>query len=341
MKISQTLIIAEAGVNHNGSLSIAKKLIDVSVKAGADAIKFQTFKADLLVSRFAKKSDYQERTTSKLESAYEMLENLELSEEQHVKLIKYANKKGILFLSTPFDEQSVDLLIKYKIPILKISSGDITNLPFLQYLASKNKPIILSTGRSTIKEVKEAVTTILKTGNTKLSLLHCVSNYPASFNSLNLRAIETLKKEFDLPVGFSDHTLGIEASVAAVALGAEIIEKHFTINKNLTGPDHRASLDPSELEKLVESVRNIEQALGDGIKRPAKSERCGTQLIRKGLTAKTDIKKGTILTNEMIVLKRPAKGIEPKCLDKVLGQRVLKNIRQDMPIQWDAIKGKI
>ncbi|GBE39914.1 N,N'-diacetyllegionaminic acid synthase [bacterium BMS3Bbin08] len=335
----KTFIIAEAGVNHNGSIEIAKKLIDAAVDARADAVKFQTFKTELLISSHAKKSEYQKKSTPKKESLYVMLKRLELSFEQHKGLNAYAKEKGIIFLSTPFDNESVDLLNKLRIPLFKISSGDITNLPFLKYIAKKNKPIILSTGRSTIKEVREAVNTISRAGNGQITLLHCVSNYPASYKDLNLRAIQTLKKSFKIPVGFSDHSLGIEASIAAVAMGASVIEKHITLDRNMKGPDHKASLEPHELKALVSAVRNVESAIGHGLKEPAKSELKDIKKVRKGLFSRVYIPKGSKLKQEMLVIKRPAAGVEPKHLNKIIGRTVLRNIKEDSPIKWEMIGG--
>ncbi len=336
----KVFIMAEAGVNHNGDLKIAKKLIDVAKQAGADAIKFQTFKAKSFISKNAKKSQYQKRFMPKGKSLYEILRRLELGPREHRDLITYAKKKGILFVSTPFDNDSVDLLSALNVSFFKISSGDNNNLPFLRYVASKNRPIILSTGRSYLREVREAVATIFKTGNRRIALLHCVSNYPADFKELNLRAITTLRKTFNLKVGFSDHTPGIEASIAAVALGAKIIEKHLTLNKDLTGPDHRGSLEPEEFKVLVTAIRNTEIALGDGKKRPAKSEFWGRRNVRKGLFAKVDIPKGTTLKDDMIIIKRPAVGIEANYFDKIIGRTTLCSIKKDIPIKWDMLRRK-
>jgi len=336
-QLIKVFIIAEAGVNHNGSLETAKKLIDVASESGADAVKFQTFQAEKIVSPKASKAKYQKRSTAKNESLFNMLKKLELGPVEHKKLIKFAKKKKILFLSTPFDKDSVDLLDKLKIPIYKISSGDITNFHLLEHIAKKNRPIILSTGRSTLLEVKEAVNVILKNGNKKLTLLHCISSYPASFDELNLRAIKTLNEAFKLPVGFSDHSMGIEASIAAVALGAKVIEKHFTLDKNMPGPDHKSSLSPSELKALVTGIRHIETALGDGKKKPTKSEIWGRENVRKSLYSNSDIRKGSRITERMIITKRPAKGLMPKHFKKVVGRVALKTIKKDTPLKWSML----
>jgi N-acetylneuraminate synthase len=335
----KTYIIAEAGVNHNGDIKIAKRLIDVARHAGVDAVKFQSFKTDISVSPAAEKSEYQKKGTLKDESFYEMMKRLELGLNEHVELINYAQKKGITFLSTPSDKESVDLLEKLRVPIFKISSGNINNLPLLEHVARKGKPIILSTGRSTMKEVEEAVNTIFKSGNKEISLLHCVSVYPASFEDLNLRAINTLKKAFGLPVGFSDHTLGIEASVAAVALGAQIIEKHFTLSRTLPGPDHRSSLETAELKSLVTAIRHIESALGDGRKRPARAELTGRRNVRRGLVASVFIPRGTKIKEEMIAIKRPAEGVEPKYLNRIIGKKTTRDIKKETPIKKAMVDG--
>jgi len=355
----KSFIIAEAGVNHNGKLELAKKLVDVAVEAGADAVKFQTFKAENLVSRSAGKAEYQEKTTGTTESQFEMIKRLQLSFEDFRKIKKYCDKKGIIFLSTPFDYESVDFLEKL-VPLYKIGSGEITDLPFLEYIAKKDKPIILSTGMSTLGEVEEAINIIINTNpsfftyNTSslsskihnspsvvahpLILLHCVSNYPAGFEEVNLKAMLTLEKAFKLPVGFSDHTLGIEVPIAAVTLGAEIIEKHFTLNKNLPGPDHKASLEPQELKAMIKAVRNIEKALGNGIKKPKKSELEIMKAARKSLVASRDIKAGEVLQEEDIVIKRPGIGLFPKFKEIVIGMCLSKDTKKDKPFLWEHFK---
>jgi len=330
-----TFIIAEAGVNHNGSLELAKKLVDVAKEAGVDAVKFQTFKTEKVVSKFAPKAEYQIKNTGNNESQYEMIKKLELTEEEFIELYKYTKEKGLIFLSTPFDFESADFL-EDLVPAYKISSTDLTNLPFLEYIAKKGKPIILSTGMATLGEIEEAVNTIKKY-NEDIILLHCITNYPADFEELNLRAIKTLKEAFKLPVGYSDHSLGIYAPIAAVTLGAVVIEKHFTINKNLPGPDHKASLNPEELKEMVKAIRLIEKALGDGIKRPTFSEEKIKKVVRKSLVANVDIPKGSIIKREMVTIKRPGIGIEPKYLDKIIGKKAKRDIKKDEVIRWEDI----
>ena len=265
-------IIAEAGVNHNGDINLARKLIDVAVEAGADAVKFQTFKAEEVVTKGAEKADYQKKTTGLKESQFEMLKRLELTGRDFEELFAYAQRKDIIFLSSPFDKGSVDLLDRLGVPAFKVGSGEITNFPLLKHIARKKKPIILSTGMSTLGEVEEALEVIRKDGATDIILLHCVSSYPAKMEDMNLKVIETLRHAFKLPVGLSDHSIGIAIPVAAVSLGACVIEKHFTLDKNLPGPDHRASLEQDELKQMVKAIRDVEKAMGDGVKRPTKEE---------------------------------------------------------------------
>ena len=313
-------IIAEAGVNHNGDVNLARKLIDVAAVAGADAVKFQTFVAEEVVSCNAPKAEYQKHTTDPTESQYEMIKKLELSKEDHKELIEYAKNKNILFLSTPFDEKSVDMLIELGVPLIKISSGEITNHPFLKYIARKGLPIILSTGMSTLEEVAEAVSVIRKAGCENLTLLHCTSNYPARVEDCNLRAMKTMADAFDLPVGYSDHTPGIVVPIAAAAMGANVIEKHFTLDRNLPGPDHKASLEPNELRDMVQSIRMVEKALGSPIKAPAGSELGVRDVVRRSIVARIDIPKGNVITMDMISCKRPGIGIPPKEIDRIIGK---------------------
>lgn len=319
-------IIAEAGVNHNGDIKLAKKLIDVAVEAGADAVKFQTFQAEELVTETAEKAEYQKETTGSKESQFAMIKKLELSDKNFKELFTYAQKKGIIFLSTPFDQGSVDLLDKLGVPAFKVGSGEITNFPLLKHIASKQKPVILSTGMSTLDEVIEAVEVIRKAGSKEIALLHCVSCYPARIEDTNLRAMETLRRKFNLPVGLSDHTVGIHIPIAAVALGACVIEKHFTLDKNLPGPDHRASLEPDELKEMVVAIRHIERAQGDGIKRPTADEKETKKAARRSLVARTNIPAGTIITEDMLDIKRPGTGLEPKQINLVIGKKAKKNI---------------
>lgn len=327
-------IIAEVGVNHNGDISLAKRLVEVAAKAGADAVKFQTFKAENVVTKTAPKAEYQRETTDIANSQFEMLKRLELSKQDFAELKDYCDQRGIIFMSTPHDQESIDVLDQLGISIFKIGSGDITNLPYLQYMARKGKPMILSTGIATLGEIEEAVETILGAGNKELILLHCVSSYPADVEECNLRAIQTLENAFQLPVGFSDHTLGIEVSLAAVALGACVIEKHFTLDRTLPGPDHKASLEPAELAQLIQGIRAVEKALGDGLKRPSPKELKNRAIIRKSLVAACNIPAGTIILDSMITIKRPGTGLAPKFKAEVVGRRARVNIAEDQLIEW-------
>lgn len=331
-------IIAEAGVNHNGDLNLARQLIDAAAEAGADAVKFQTFKAEKLVSRVAKKADYQLQTTEKSESQLEMIKKLELDRAAHLDLLGYCQQKGIMFLSSPFDYESADLLDELGVVFAKIPSGELINLPFLRYIAAKHKPMIVSTGMANIAEVSEALETIYATGNTDVVVLHCVTEYPAPLEDTNLRAMQTLRDTFKVPVGYSDHTLGIEIPVAAVALGARVIEKHFTLDKTMEGPDHKASLEPAELKLMVQSIRNVEKALGDGVKKPAACEVCNMAVARKSLVAADDLPAGTVLTKDMLVVKRPGDGIEPKFYEKILGFKLNRDVRRDEVLKWEDLK---
>ena len=335
---SKVFIIAEAGVNHNGSLDLAYQLIDVAKEAGADAVKFQTFKAENVVSKLADKAEYQKKTTGLDKSQLEMIKKLELSFDDFVKLKKYCDKKEIMFLSTPFDHQSIDFLCDL-VDIYKIPSGEIINYPYLKHIAAKNKPIIMSTGMANLGEVEEAINTIRSVNSeAKISLLHCTTNYPTPYEEVNLKAMQTLAAAFKLPVGYSDHTLGIEVPVAAVATGAKIIEKHFTLDKKLSGPDHKASLEPDELKKMIKAIRNIEMALGDGIKRPNKSEIEIMKVSRRSLIATRDIRTGEIIKESDIAIKRPGTGILPKFKEIVIGMKLVNDIRQDEPFRWENFK---
>jgi N-acetylneuraminate synthase len=324
----RVFVIAEAGVNHNGDIDLAKQLIDKAARAGADAVKFQTFKADAVVTREAPKAEYQLRTTGNEESQFEMLRRLELSEGAHYELKAYCAEANLMFLSTPFDEDAADFLEELGVAAFKISSGDLTNLPLLEHIARKGKPVILSTGMSDLEEVESAVTAMQHSGCDRLALLHCVSNYPADPKEINLRAMRTMEERFQIPVGFSDHSQGIDISLAAVALGACIVEKHFTIDRNLPGPDHQASLTPNELVLLVEGIRKVELALGDGKKRPAPSEIATARIARRSLTAAQNISSGSRLAREMIALKRPGTGMPPSELASVIGKTALRDIRE-------------
>lgn len=319
-------VIAEAGVNHNGDLELARQLVDVAVQAGADAVKFQTFKADRLVTAFAPKARYQVETTGSQESQLEMIRRLELSDADHRELSNYCQQRGTLFLSTPFDEESAELLDDLGVPGFKISSGDLTNLPFLDFVGRRRKPILLSTGMSTLKEVGEAVAVIKNAGCDQLILLHCVSNYPADPPDANLRAMQTMADAFQVPVGYSDHTPGIEVALAAVAMGACIIEKHFTVDRALPGPDHRASLEPTDLAALVRGVRIVEAALGHGRKEPAASEADTAAVARRSLVAARDLPAGTVLTEELIAVKRPGTGFPPAMRSQLVGRKTSRDV---------------
>ena len=326
-------IIAEAGVNHNGDIGIAKKLVDAAVVAGADAVKFQTFQAQNLVCKSAKKAEYQLETTEQSESQYEMLKKLELTEEMHRELISYCNAKGIQFLSTPFDVDSVELLERYQLPIMKIPSGEITNYPYLKKIGSTKKKVILSTGMSTLDEVKSAVKVLRDNGTTDIVLLHCNTEYPTPMSDVNLRAMVTLQKELGLRVGYSDHTNGIEVPIAAVALGACVIEKHFTLDRTMEGPDHKASLEPDELKAMVRAIRNIEQALGDAGKKPSDSETKNIEVVRKSIVAKCDIAAGEMFSEKNITTKRPGTGLSPMEWENVIGQTAIRNYKTDEMIE--------
>jgi N,N'-diacetyllegionaminate synthase len=335
----QVFIIAECGVNHNGSLETAIDLVDAAVAAGADAVKFQTFRSDALATASAPKAPYQQDTTGAGEAQLDMLRRLELSEEAHRRLADHGAARGIEFMSTPFDEGSCDLLGRIGVRRFKVGSGDLTNLPFLRYVASRGLPVILSTGMATLAEVELAIATVRNAGNEAIAILHCVTEYPAPVSEINLRAIGTLKCAFGIPVGYSDHTLGNEASVAAVALGALIIEKHLTLDKSMPGPDHRASADPGEFRSLVTMVRNVSAALGDGIKRPAASEMKNRDIARRSVVAASALKAGTRLSRDLIAIKRPATGIQPADLEKVLGLALMVDVETDTPISWEMLKG--
>ena len=324
-------IIAEAGVNHNGSIKLAKKLIDVAVESGADAVKFQTFKTENLVSKTAKKADYQKKTTDALESQFDMIKKLELDVNTHKELLVYCQEKGIMFLSTPFDHDSINLLSDLGLQIFKIPSGEITNLPYLRHIGSLGKKVVLSTGMSTLQEVENALTVLIGAGTDKenITTLHANTMYPTPMEDVNLNAMLTIQKELDIAVGYSDHTIGIEVDIAAVAMGASIIEKHFTLDRAMNGPDHKTSLEPKELKAMVLAIRNIEIALGSDKKKPSPSERVNINVVRKSIVANQDIKKGDLLTEKNITVKRPGNGINPMKWDEVIGSIALKNYNAD------------
>ena len=313
-------IIAEAGVNHNGKLDLALQLVDAAQKVGADAIKFQTFKAKKLVTPSAQKAGYQKASTAPDETQFEMLKKLELGSQDFVAISQHCQKQGIIFLSSPFDEESIDFLDSMGVPAFKIPSGEINNLPYLKAVGAKAKPVILSTGMSSMQDVEMAVQTLKSTGNAAIILLHCVSNYPADPADVNLRAMQTLRDTFGLPVGFSDHTMGIEIPLAAAALGACVIEKHVTLDRSLEGPDHKASIEPDELSSMVQGIRKIEAALGDGIKSRRASEEEIAAVVRKSLVAKIDLPAGTVIRSEMIDARRPGSGLPPTMADAILGR---------------------
>ena len=315
-------IIAEAGVNHNGSIKLAYKLIDVASASGVNAVKFQTFKAENLVSKNAQKAEYQKQTTNPSESQFNMLKKLELDANAHRRLIDYCDKKDIIFLSTPFDYESIELLNKLKLQIFKIPSGEITNLTYLRHIGSLNKKVILSTGMSNLKEIGDAIKILINAGTLKenITVLHANTMYPTPMEDVNLRAMQTIQNKFDVAVGYSDHTLGIEVDIAAVAMGATIIEKHFTIDKTMDGPDHKSSIDPEELKAMVSSIRNIEKALGSSIKKPSKSEKPNIIMARKSIVASKSIKKGELFTENNLTTKRPGTGLSPMEWDSVIGK---------------------
>ncbi|MFY9088409.1 N-acetylneuraminate synthase [Arcobacter aquimarinus] len=329
--MNKVFIIAEAGVNHNGSIELAKKLIDVASESGADAVKFQTFKAEKLVSKNAQKADYQKQTTNKTESQFDMIKKLELDMDTHKELIAYCKTKNIMFLSTPFDHDSIELLNNLGLEIFKIPSGEITNLPYLRYIGKLNKKVILSTGMADIGEIEDALDILISAGTKKenITILHANTMYPTPMEDVNLKAMVTIGNTFDIAYGYSDHTLGIEVDIAAVALGACCVEKHFTLDKMMEGPDHKASLEPHELKSMIKAIRNIELALGSCVKKPSKSEIPNMQIARKSIVAKMDIKKGEILSEEKITIKRPGNGINPMRWDEIVGTIATKDYKED------------
>jgi len=328
----RVLIIAEAGVNHNGSIKMAKQLIDVATEAGADIVKFQTFKAGKLVSKAARQAEYQKANLKNSDdSQYNMLKRLELDEAMHIELIDYCQQKGITFLSTGFDEESVDMLDRLGVPFYKIPSGEITNKPYLQHIARKLKPVVISTGMADLNEIKEALDVLTGEGLdlSMITVLHCNTEYPTPMEDVNLKAMLTIKETFKVKVGYSDHTKGIEVAIAAVAMGAEVIEKHFTLDRNLPGPDHKASLEPDELKAMVSAIRNIELALGDGVKKASKSEIKNITIVRKSIVAIKEIKKGEIFSTQNIAAKRPGNGISPMRWDEIIGEKAIKEFKPD------------
>lgn len=340
--VARTFVIAEAGVNHNGSLQMAMKMVDAALQTGADAVKFQTFRTEDLTTHLAGRATYQKKNLGENGNQYEMLKRLELTFEDFSRLNSYCAERGIQFLSTPFEEESARFLLQeLKMERVKVPSGEITNLPFLKFLARYRRPMILSTGMSDLSEVQEAIAAIRKAwAEASLCLLHCTSNYPCPPAEVNLRAMTTMREKFRLPVGYSDHTDGFEAAVAAVTLGAEVIEKHFTLDRKLPGPDHRCSLEPIELKNYIQSIRSVEQALGAGEKRPAASELEIRRHIRKSLVMKRDRPCGWTLSPDDLVAKRPGTGIAPSHLEQLIGQRLRVEKKRDELIGWEDLAEK-
>ena len=342
MKTNRVLIIAEAGVNHNGDIHKAKELIDIAANAGVDLVKFQTFKADDLVSKEAKKARYQINNTGEgNDSQYDMLKKLELSESDHTALIKHANSKGIEFFSTAFDVKGLVYLNSLGFSLFKVPSGEITNYPYLKKIASFGKPVILSTGMASLKEIEQALQVLTSEGLTKkdITVLHCNTEYPTPMEDVNLKAMNTIRSAFNVEIGYSDHTLGIEIPIAAVALGARVIEKHFTLDRNLPGPDHRASLEPNELTSMVRAIRNIEIAIqGSGIKEPSSSEMRNIGIARKSIHTKNDLKKGSVLKEEDLIPLRPGDGISPMEWENIIGKELLVDYSSFQKIQLSDLK---
>ncbi len=333
--MKKTTIIAEAGVNHNGDLNLALKMIEIAASAGVDYVKFQSFNATKLVTKYAKKAAYQEESDTSSANQHEMLSKLELSDSQHLALVEHCKRNRVKFLSTAFDEESVDLLYELNQRVFKIPSGEITNVPLLRHIGSKGCEIILSTGMSTIDEIHEAIECLIKVGVQKdqITILHCTSNYPTNAIDVNLKAMLTIQNEFKISIGYSDHTLGIEIPTAAVALGATIIEKHFTLDRNLAGPDHKASLEPHELIEMVRAIRNVELAMGDGVKGPTNLENEVKLVARRSIVALRDIKKGEIFSPLNLTTKRPGVGLSPILWDKIIGEPAKRDFLEDELIE--------
>ena len=333
----RSFLIAEIGVNHNGSIATAKALIDKALEANVDAVKFQTFSADRLVTKDAPQAIYQKENTKSNQTQYQLLKRLELTQADYRELKAYCQQLGILFLSSPFDEMAADLLDELGVEAFKIPSGEITNLPFLEYVARKNKPIILSTGMATLEEIKEAVEVVENAGGKEIILLQCTSTYPAKPKDTNLRVMDTIRSVFNYPVGFSDHTLGCEIAIASVAMGADVIEKHFTLDKNMEGPDQRASIEPRELQYLVKSIRKIEAAFGTGKKTPTIEENEIAKLVRKSIFAKEDIGANEEITQDKLEIKRPGNGLPPASLSLIIGKKAKKEIKAGTQITLEQI----
>ncbi len=340
MKTNKVIVIAEAGVNHNGDIEIAKKLIDIAEQAGADYVKFQTFKADTLASKNSKKAEYQKKMTNTDESQYDMLKKLELSKADHETLINYCSNKKINFLSSPFDIDSVNYLDSINIPLFKIPSGEITNLPYLMQIGSKNKPIILSTGMSNLIEIKKALDVLIDSGSKKsqITVLHCNTEYPTPFKDVNMNAMLSIKNKLNIDVGYSDHTIGIEISLLAVSLGAKVIEKHFTLDKNMDGPDHAASLNPLELKSMILSIRNIEKAFGTGIKQASSSELPNIVIARKSIFYNSELSIGSKISDSDIISLRPGDGISPMLWNEIIGKTLKVNVKKFQKVSKDDFK---
>lgn len=335
---SPVFIIAEAGVNHNGDLEIAKRLTKEAAVSGADCIKFQTFKAERVVTKNAPKAKYQLETTDKTENQIDMLRKIELKPEQHIELKQYAEELGIVFLSTPYNMEDVDLLEDIGVLAYKVASGQIVEIPFLRKIAVTGKPIFLSTGMSTLAEIDTALNTIMKEGNDQVVVLQCTTNYPSSFKDANLRVLQTLESTFGSLVGYSDHTIGEEAVIAAVALGAKVIEKHFTLDKDLPGPDHSSSMTPLEFKLLTEKIRRTESSLGSTKKTPTEIEKENAVGMRRSIVASRNIRIGDTINDDSITFKRPATGLSPQFFDMILGKKAAKNISVDELLQMDMIQ---
>ena len=331
--MEKVYIIAEAGDNHNGDFNTALKLVDVAKRAGADCVKFQTFVTEEIISKYAEMAEYQKKNTGKEESQFEMVKRLELSFDEFRKIKEYCDRVEIQFLSTPFDLKSVDFLNELGVPFFKIPSGEITNYPYLIKIAHTGKPVVMSTGMCEPDEILAAINVLENNGGGEITLLHCNTEYPTPLKDVNLYAMRTMKKMFGKKVGYSDHTKGIEVPVAAVALGACVIEKHFTLDKNMPGPDHKASLEPDELGRMVKNIRNIEIALGDGVKHVSESERKNIAIVRKSIVARRNIQEGEILTEDNLAVKRPGTGINPMQWMEVLGTRAVRDFKEDELIE--------
>lgn len=333
MSNKHVYIIAEAGVNHNGRLDLALQLCDAAKEAGVDAVKFQTWKTELIITKGTKKAEYQEKNLNNVDDQFTMLKKLELSYENFNIVKEHCDKIGIQFLSTADETESLDFLLSLGMPFIKLGSGDITNIPYLRYVAKCNKPVIISTGMANLAQTAIAYDTLIESGAPDVSILHCTTNYPCPKDEVNLRALQTIKDAIKCKVGYSDHTMGVEIPIAAVAMGAEIIEKHFTLDRNMEGPDHKASLEPSELKYMVDCIRNIEDALGDGIKKPNKSEVEISKVVLKSIVAKCNIAKGDVITEDKIAVKRSDGGISATHWDVIVGTKAIKDYKIDEPIQ--------